>query len=109
MLLTAVLAWIFSVSSWAQPLPEIPALSAAELEKFDAPSRERIQKAYQRAQESTQDGEANGRLGMTLHGFGLYEHAAVYYRRARRLEPKSFRWVYYLGVTQSELGLERRP
>jgi len=42
---------------------------------------------------------------MILQAFGPYgESAAVCYRRAHMLEPKSFRWVYYLALVQGAEG-----
>ena len=93
-----------SSSRPTRPLPEIPELSPAELENFKPSVRDGVQKAYARVSTDPTDGVANGRLGMILHAHALYEHAAVFYQRAGLLEPRAFRWAYYLGTVQGEAG-----
>ena len=79
-------------------LGEIPSLPAHVLEF------EQVRKAYKKVREDPENGQANGRLGMILHAHGRHEQAVVYYKRAAFLQPRSFRWVYYRAVVQSELG-----
>ena len=87
-------------------LPAIPDLPQAELKKFRPDVREQIGRAYQRLRTDPEDGETNGRLGMTLHAYQLFQYASVCYQRAVLLEPKSFRWSYYLAVVQAHSGKE---
>ncbi len=47
--------------------------------------------------------EAYGLLGEAYHAYSLTSPAEECYRNARRLAPKEFRWVYFLGhIAQSE-------
>lgn len=86
------------------PLPELPELAEAALERFAPEVSRQILQAYRRAVEQPQDPQACGRLGMVLHAYDQLESAADCYQRARRLDPDSFRWAYYLGVVQIRLG-----
>ncbi len=94
----------FLTASPAQPtLPEVPLLNS-ELEDFDPFVSQRLQKAYQEFSRQPDDSGAAGRLGMVLQAAEQYELALPCYKRAHLLEPKSFRWVYYLGRLQEWLG-----
>jgi tetratricopeptide (TPR) repeat protein len=90
-----------SPPSNAQVLPELPAVA---FDNFDPEIREQIRKAYDTAQAKLRDAEASGWLGMTLHTYEQYESAATCYEKALRLAPNEFRWAYYLGIVQAELG-----
>ena len=41
---------------------------------------------------------------MILQAYDEFDLAARYYRRARMLDPESFRWIYYLALVQSASG-----
>jgi tetratricopeptide (TPR) repeat protein len=66
--------------------------------------REAMQKADDAARAQPKGADANGRLGMVLHAHQRFGAAEVCYRRALILDPRSFRWAYYLGVVQAEQG-----
>src|SRR6266511_2556723 len=85
----------------AQALPELPPLT---VENFGPAIREEAQKAYNEARATPRDAEANGRLGMVLQTYELYELAATLYERARYLAPAEFRWLYYWAIVQASLG-----
>lgn len=85
----------------AQVLPELPAVV---FENFDPEIREQVRKAYDAAKAKPRDAEAVGWLGMALHTYEQYEFAAACYEIALRLAPNEFRWAYYLGIVQAELG-----
>jgi predicted Zn-dependent protease len=87
--------------SQAQGLPALPSIV---LENCGPEIREQVRKAYTDAQTKPRDAQASGWLGMTLHTYEQYEFASVCYERAHLLAPTEFRWAYYLGVVQAELG-----
>ena len=83
------------------PLPNLPQI---DLNDFSPVIREQVGKAYDEARANPRDAEASGELGMLLD---LYKHrniAATCYERAHQLDPKSFRWLYYLGSVRTEQG-----
>ena len=84
-------------------LPPIPEL-AERTDQFDTTVQEQIEKALENLQMNPNSAEANGNLAMILHAQKSYELAQPLYRRARHLDPISFRWIYYLGVIQVPLG-----
>src|SRR6266851_2792807 len=88
----------------AQEAPAIPDLSPISLDGFSSPVRGQIQEAYADARAHPGDDSAYGRLGMILQTYGLFQEAAVCYRRAGRLAPSTLRWAYYLGTVESARG-----
>jgi tetratricopeptide (TPR) repeat protein len=78
----------------------LPALPRLTIANFRPQVRDRIQKAYREVEVRPKDANANGRMGMLLHAFEQYQSAAIWYRRARILDPNRFQWAYYLGLTQ---------
>lgn len=97
---------IFGVcsSGWCEQPAALPTLPQVAFASFLPAIREGIQKAYTAVVANPQDPSANGKLGMVLHAHGQFEGAEVCYRRARALDPASFRWRYYLGVVQNAQG-----
>ncbi len=93
--------FLLTIAAPAQSSPDLPALV---FDNFAPEIREQLRKAYAAAQASSRDAEAVGRLGMTLHTYEEYEGAAVCYKRARKLAPDEFRWIYYLAIVQASLG-----
>ena len=85
----------------AQTPPELPALS---FESFEPEIAAQLRKAYAEARARPQDAELQGRLGMALHAYEQFEFAARCYERAGALAPNEFRWAYFLGIAQAELG-----
>lgn len=85
----------------AQTLPELPTIV---FDNFEPEIREQVRKAYSAAQAKPRDAQANGWLGLTLHTYEQYDFAAMCYERAHLLAPTEFRWAYYLGMVQAELG-----
>src|SRR5260370_5550150 len=78
-------------------LPGLPQLTIAN---FRPQIRDQVQQAYREVEAKPRDADDNGRMGMLLHAFEQYESAAIWYRRARILDPNRFQWAYYLGLTQ---------
>ena len=101
-MIVAVAAATFRMQTAAGPrVPELPRLS---VENFQPVVRDQLQQAYSAAQTNRQNAEASGNLGMILETYEQYEAAAVCYRRAHALDPRSFRWLFYLGWAQATLG-----
>ncbi len=92
---------LISLPLKAQTLPDLPEVA---FDNFETEIREQVSKAYAEAKAKPRDAQANGWLGMTLHTYEQYEFAAICYQRAHLLEPTEFRWAYYLGLSQAELG-----
>jgi tetratricopeptide (TPR) repeat protein len=87
----------------AQTAP-FPALPQIDLNEFSPVVREQLAKAYHATRANPRDAEANGELGMLLDIYKRRDFAATCYERAHRLDPKSFRWLYYLGSLRTEEG-----
>ena len=77
------------------PLPALPEVSTAA---FLPAIRAVVAAAMEEAKAHPNDPLAVGRLGMVLHAHQQLEGARRCYRRAAMLEPKNYRWAYYLGV-----------
>ncbi len=99
-ILTAVLA----LAACACSGPEMPALPEIDSSRFLPAVRTVVEQAEQAARRNAKDPGENGRLGMVLQAHEQYAAAEVCYRRANRLEPSSFRWLYYLATVQSAQG-----
>lgn len=84
--------------------PELPQLPALAVLRYPPALRAAVEEAYAAVEAKPRDAAANGRLAMVLHANDLFDEAEVCYRRARLLEPASFRWTYLLGVVQARQG-----
>ncbi len=91
-------------STWLRRAPALPPLPEVSAEKFLPAVRVQVEKALDHARANPGDAAANGRLGMVLQAHDQFGAAAVCYRRAHLLDSSSFEWLYYLGLTQAELG-----
>jgi tetratricopeptide (TPR) repeat protein len=95
----------FSSCIWGiQETDTIPKLPRLTLDHFSPAIRDQIDEADSYASSHPRDASASGRLGMILQAYGLFEEATMCYRRAAQLEPKVFRWMYYLGLVQADQG-----
>ena len=98
-------AWIQVACGPPQPgagkLPELPGI---DLDSFAAATRSKLQAAYQAAQAKPNNARAVGNLGMFLQAHEQFGLAGQCYQRAWRLAPESFRWRYYLGITEFRQG-----
>ena len=95
---------LFACGAAAQEPPAMPDVPLVALDDFSPAIRGQIQEAYAEVHAHPDDDAAIGRLGMTFQTYGLFQEAAVYYRRATRLAPSTFRWAYYLGMVESTSG-----
>src|ERR1700681_630747 len=95
---------LFACGAAAQEPPAMPDLPLVALDDFSPAVRGQIQEAYADVRAHADDDAAIGRLGMTFQTYGLFQEAAVYYRRAIQLAPSTFRWAYYLGMDESTSG-----
>jgi tetratricopeptide (TPR) repeat protein len=73
-------------------LPEVSTKS------FLSAIRQELEQALADARARPGDAAAVGRLGMVLHAHDQLAAARQCYRRASILDPKSFAWLYYVGV-----------
>ena len=84
-----------------ESLPDLPRLN---LDNFLPAVRQQVRQAYASAEANPKDAEASGGLGMVLDAYEQYDAAAACYQRAHLLDPRSFRWLYYLGWVQAAQG-----
>lgn len=82
-------------------MPPLPELKTGDL--FPAVVKQ-INAAYQTARTHPMDAATNGRLAMILDTYEQYSLAAICYRRAHLLDPKSFDWAYDLGYVLFKEG-----
>src|SRR5437773_3776014 len=86
---------VLAVFVFAAPLaarePEMPPLPELKLGATFAIVQRQVNQAYSRARAHPTDAAANGKLGMVLDAYEQYESAALCYRRAHALDPKSDR------------------
>jgi tetratricopeptide (TPR) repeat protein len=101
---SGILVAMLAVSVLQTPTAATPAIPSVAAADFPPVVREQVQSAYEAALAHPRDAGAVGRLGMLLELYSKREPAALCYERASRLEPKTFRWKYYLGSLQSAQG-----
>lgn len=82
-------------------LPDLPVVVETD---FSPALRDQVLEAYESALAKPRDADACGKLGMLLDLYKRRESAATCYMRAHQLDPKSFRWLYYLGSLQTALA-----
>ncbi len=85
-------------------------VSLPDLDRQESATRDRLSRLHAHA-ESTLDqrpldaaavAKAYGELGAHLAAIGFYEAAADSFETARRADPESFRWPYFLGVVRQD-------
>jgi Flp pilus assembly protein TadD len=65
---------------------------------------QQLRKHWEVAKSSPRDANAVGIYGMTLQLYKQYAGADACYRRAIEIEPKEFRWRYYLALSRHDDG-----
>ena len=81
-----------------------------ELERQEPATRDRIARLHAHATSTLERqplepaavAKAFGELGAHLAAIGLYESAADCFETAKRADPTSFRWPYFLGVARQD-------
>ena len=103
-LLTLLLIAFIGFSCEQRSLPDAPPF--AELGFADAQKqvREQVADVYADWEQTPEDAQLNGSMGMHLSVYGKHAAARTFYERARALAPEEFRWAYFLAVTLGELG-----
>jgi tetratricopeptide (TPR) repeat protein len=101
--LLAVALAFFALPLIARPA-ELPALPRLKMADFLPAIRRQVQQADAAAHANPRSADASGNLGMVLDAYRQYESAALCYERARQLDPRAFRWAYYLGADQLHQG-----
>ena len=103
----ALIALVFFVirsisnSGYAKQLPEVPGLTSSNKALKD----QIVSVAEKAARKPT--AEHIGELGMVYHSSAFYERAAQCYRLAIKKDKKNWRWFYYLGYLNKEMGDSR--
>src|SRR2546427_7972307 len=99
---------VLAVFVFAAPLAargsEMPPLPELKRGATFAIVQRQVNEAYVRARERPTDAAANGKLAMVLDAYEQYDSAALCYRRANALDPKSFEWMYDLGWVEFKQG-----
>src|SRR5438105_1631616 len=88
------------LASWANQAATFPELPRIVPDDFPpATLRDKVRVAYAAVLGNPLDASVNGKLGMVLEAYRPNdERAEACYRRAHQLEPRSFRWTYYLAT-----------
>jgi tetratricopeptide (TPR) repeat protein len=97
-LITVAACLLFSC---AKSIPPVPAVN---VDGLDADVKTAILQSHGDAVAQPTSAEASGTLGMVLEAHTLYQPAALAYQRAVQLDPKDFRWRYYLALCQEKNG-----
>jgi len=89
-----------SLAAWPDQKASLPDLPLITPEDFPpGVLRDKVRVAYAAVAANPLDASANGKLGMVLEAFRPSdERAEACYRRAHQLDPRSFRWTYYLAT-----------
>ncbi|MFN7998219.1 MAG: tetratricopeptide repeat protein [Bryobacteraceae bacterium] len=83
----------------------VPDLPVVDAESFPVSLRDKVREAYAAVLATPESAAANGKLGMILQACKPSDpRAEVCYQRARRSDPNSFRWAYYLALVQAAGG-----
>lgn len=96
-LLVAII-FVSVLPSLVAQTPRLPPLPQVNVQELPAETHEQVQEAYDAARRRPDDAAAIGKLGMLLDLYRRWDGAAVCYRRAHLLEPKTFKWLYYWGT-----------
>ncbi len=92
--------------------PQLVHVPPPNLDDLPKEKRESLERRWERLLEFTaqpgltpdEAGLTYGNMGMRYHEAGLLASAAACYQNANALQPREFRWLYYLGVVMRELG-----
>jgi tetratricopeptide (TPR) repeat protein len=84
-----------------KPLPPLPQIN---LEGSFPSVRRQVRQAEALVRAQPTNPAANGKLGMVLDAYEQYSSAAVCYRRALLLDPRSSEWLYDLGWVEFKQG-----
>src|SRR5881394_806215 len=85
----------FAACRSAGSLPPLPEISTAG---FLPAIRQEVDAAIAAAKTRPDDAASVGRLGMVLQAHKQLQGSRQCYRRAARLDPRNFEWLYYLGL-----------
>jgi len=90
-----------ALSSESARIKDLPKVTLTD---FPPEVRTQVELAYKSEHEHPSDAEAVGKLGMLLNLYHRPDEASVCYQRAHQLDPRSFKWRYYLGSLQAKQG-----
>ncbi len=99
-IVTVILAALLELSC-AKSIPPVPAVT---VDGLDTDVKNALLKSRDEALAQPKSAEASGNLGMVLEAHTLYQPAALAFQRAVRLDPKEFRWQYYLALCLEKNG-----
>lgn len=94
----------------ARAAPELPPVPHPDLDQLDLQVRESLAPAIEFFEANVDEAEGAelaelyGALGMHYQAHELQRAAEVAYNNALKLDPKSFRWLYYMGFLMEETG-----
>lgn len=104
----AVLLGLVCACAQAPPPPAAPAsdfsVPVVDLRSLPEPSRAAALEAQRAALDAPGNPEAVGRLGLHYYTYEFYLASARCLARASELDPRSFKWAYYLALAQDKSG-----
>jgi tetratricopeptide (TPR) repeat protein len=101
-MIAAALAWALAPAGAAGPaLEALDPLVRAQIEERQAWHARTLAAAAPDPQVAE---EAHGELGNVYQAYGLHEAAIAAYEQAARLDPRDFRWPYYLALAHRARG-----
>jgi len=84
--------------------PSIPDIPDPDTDSMTPPVARSFREARRAVVAEPQSGQAWGHYGAVCDAHERFEDAAYCYEIARELDPRDFRWVYFLAVTRDYLG-----
>jgi tetratricopeptide (TPR) repeat protein len=85
-------------NAYAKKIPPLP-----ELQSLSAPLKQQLTDAYKQARVYP-SADNIGMMGMVYHSSTYYDKAAICYELAIKRDPEKWKWSYYLGCLNRELG-----
>lgn len=92
--------WVYAAGDRPQ-IPDVPKLTITDL---PGEVRDQVREAYDHARKDPHSAEASGKLGMLLDLYNRPDQAVLCYKRAHQLDPRAFKWLYYLGLLEEKQG-----
>jgi len=86
----------------APPIPPPPQVDTSRAAPVIADA---LEEAYQEALNAPSSAAVRGHLGMLYYAHEFRHEALECFRQAVRLEPRQFRWHYYLAIVQEDFNL----
>jgi tetratricopeptide (TPR) repeat protein len=104
---SAALAMTLLILAGCRSTISLPPLPEVSTSSFLPAIRAEVDSAIAQAKGHPDDAAAVGHLGMVLHAYQQLDGARRCYQRAALLEPRNYKWAYYLGaVSEGRAAIE---